>query len=414
MNGDTTKKSIPYTVPVGPVHPALKEPVMFTFQMEGEVVKSVDFAPGNTHRGIEWMGMRRNPVQIVHLTDRICGICGIVHSLSFARAVEQIAEIEVPPRADYIRTILHELERIQSHLLWAGVAAHELGFDSLLFLAWRVREQSMDLIENLTGNRVNYGIVQIGGVRRDISKDQIPLIEQGLDYYRGLLDQMKTVFLDDSTIRMRCRGHGVLSFRDAQLLCAIGPTARASGVAMDVRHDYPYCAYGDLNVNPVLPPQEFGGPHGDVYDRIIVRLLEIAQSIDIIQQCLDNLPAGEVLWEKKLPKLLLTLKKAQGEAIGRVEAPRGECMHYVRMDGNEAPVTWKVKASSYSNLMSWIPMLKGEQLADVPIIVASIDPCMSCTDRVSVIRDGGSPGYLTKEELTRLSIEKTRRIKKCH
>jgi membrane-bound hydrogenase subunit alpha len=335
-----------------------------------------------------------------------------VHSLSFARAVEQIAEIEVPPRADYIRTILHELERMQSHILWAGVAAHELGFDSLLFLAWRVREQSMDLIENLTGNRVNYGIVQIGGVRRDISDDQRPVIEQGLAYYRGLIDQMKTVFLDDSTIRMRCRGHGLLSYRDAQLLCAIGPTARASGLAMDVRHDYPYCAYGDLDVHPVLPPQEFGGPKGDVYDRIIVRLLEIAQSIDIIQQCLDSMPAGEILWEKKLPKLLSILKKAQGEAIGRVEAPRGECMHYVRMDGNEAPATWKVKASSYSNLMSWIPMLKGEQLADVPIIVASIDPCMSCTDRVTIIRNG-SAADLTKEELTRLSREKTRRLSRC-
>jgi len=412
MNPETQKKSIPYTVPIGPVHPALKEPVMFTFQMEGEVVKSVDFAPGNTHRGIEWMGMRRNPVQIVHLTDRICGICGIVHSLSFARAVEQIAEIDVPPRADYIRTILHELERMQSHILWAGVAAHELGFDSLLYLSWRVREQSMDLIENLTGNRVNYGIVQIGGVRRDISDEQLPIIEQGLSYYRGLLDQMKTVFLDDSTIRMRCREHGLLSYRDAQLLCAIGPTARASGVAMDVRHDYPYCAYGDLNVHPVIPPQEFGGPHGDVYDRIIVRLLELAQSIDIIQQCLDNMPAGEILWEKKIPKLLSVLKKAQGEAIGRVEAPRGECMHYVRMDGNDAPATWKVKASSYSNLMSWIPMLKGEQLADVPIIVASIDPCMSCTDRVTVIQNG-SAADLTKEDLTRLSRDKTRRLSQC-
>ena len=412
MSGDTDKKTVPYTVPIGPVHPALKEPVMFTFQMEGEVVRSVDFAPGNTHRGIEWMGMRRNPVQIVHLTDRICGICGIVHSLSFARAVEQIAEIEVPPRADYIRTIMHELERIQSHLLWAGVAAHELGFDSLFYLAWRVREQSMDLIENITGNRVNYAIVQIGGVRRDISTEQIPLVEQGLAYYRGLLAQMKNVFLNDSTIRMRCRDHGLLTYRDAQLLCAIGPTARASGVAMDVRHDYPYCAYGDLDVRPILPPAESGGPKGDVYDRIIVRLLEIAQSIDIIQQCLDNLPTGEILWEKKMPKLLLTLKKAQGEAIGRVEAPRGECMHYVRMDGNDAPATWKVKASSYSNLMSWIPMLKGEQLADIPIIVASIDPCMSCTDRVAVIQDG-SAGFLTKDDLTHLSREKTWRLMQC-
>ena len=403
------KKTTPYTVPIGPVHPALKEPVMFTFGMEGEVVKTVDFAPGQTHRGIEWMGMRRNPVQIVHLTDRVCGICGIVHSLSFARAVEQIVGIDVPERADYIRAILHEFERIQSHLLWAGVAAHELGFDSLFYLAWRVREKSMDLIENLTGNRVNYGIVQIGGVRRDISDEQRPLIEQGLAYYQGLLDQMATLFLEDSTIRMRCRDHGFLSPEDARMLCAVGPTARASGLNMDVRQDYPYCAYGDLDVRAILPPAELGGPRGDVYDRIIVRLLEVGQSIDIIRQCLDLLPAGEILWEPKLPKLLAACKKAQGEAIGRVEAPRGECMHYVRMDGNEAPASWKIKASSYSNLMSWIPMLEGEQLADVPIIVASIDPCLSCTDRVAIIRDG-RPGIITKEEMTRLSREKTRRL----
>ena len=403
------KKTAPYTVPIGPVHPALKEPVMFTFEMEGEVVKTVDFAPGQTHRGIEWMGMQRNPVQIVHLTDRVCGICGIVHSLSFARAVEKIAGIEVPERADYIRTILHEFERIQSHLLWAGVAAHELGFDSLFYLAWRVREKSMDLIENLTGNRVNYGIVQIGGVRRDISDSQRPLIEEGLIYYQGLLDQMATLFLEDSSIRMRCRDHGVLSLHDARLLCTIGPTARASGLNMDVRQDYPYCAYGDLDVKAILPPAETGGARGDVYDRIIVRLLEVGQSIGIIRQCLDQLPAGEILWEPKLPKLLAACKKANGEAIGRVEAPRGECMHYVRMEGKEAPASWKIKASSYSNLMSWIPMLEGEQLADVPIIVASIDPCLSCTDRVTIVRDGRR-ATITKEEMTRLSREKTRRL----
>lgn len=406
MNDEKAKKTVPYTVPIGPVHPALKEPVMFTFGMDGEIVKTVDFAPGQTHRGIEWMGMRRNPIQIIHLTDRICGICGIVHSLSFARAVEKIAGIQVPERADYIRTILHELERIQSHLLWAGVAAHELGFDSLFYLAWRVREQSMDMIENLTGNRVNYAIVQIGGVRRDITDDQRPLLEKGLAYYEGLLDQMAKVFLEDSTIRMRCRDHGLLSEEQARLLCTVGPTARASGLNMDVRQDYPYCAYGDLNVKATLPP---GGAHGDVFDRIIVRLLEVGQSVDIIHQCLDNLPSGEILWEQKMAKILATCRKAEGEAIGRVEAPRGECMHYVRMNGNEAPVSWKVKASSYSNLMSWVPMLQGEQLADIPIIVASIDPCLSCTDRVTVIREG-KPGTLTKEDLTRLSHEKTRRL----
>jgi membrane-bound hydrogenase subunit alpha len=375
------------------------------------VVREVDFAPGQTHRGIEWMGMRRNPVQIVHLTDRVCGICGIVHSLSFARAVEQIAGIEVPERADYIRTIIHEFERIQSHLLWAGVAAHELGFDSLLHLTWRVREQAMDVIENLTGNRVNYGMVQVGGVRRDIVPEQHTIIEDCLATYEGLLGKMLDLFLHDRTIAMRCRDTGVLSYDDALKLCTVGPTARASGVNVDLRQDYPYCAYGDLDVRAVLPAQHLGETRGDVYDRIVVRLLEVGQSCDIVRQCLSGMPAGEITAEPKIAKLLAICKKARGEAIGRVEAPRGECFHYVRMNGNEAPEAWKIKASSYSNLMSWIPMLKGEQIADIPIIVASIDPCLSCTDRVAMIR-GGKRSLLTKEDLHRLSVEKTRRLQR--
>ncbi len=404
-------KKAPYTVQIGPIHPALKEPVMFTFEMDGEQVKSVDFAPGQTHRGIEWMGMRRNPVQIVHLTDRICGICGIVHTLSFSLAVEQIAEIQVPERADYIRVILHEFERIQSHLLWAGVAAHELGFDSLLHLTWRVREQAMDVIENLTGNRVNYGIVQVGGVRRDIVPEQHLIIEECLATYEGLLGKLLNLFLDDRTIAMRCRDCGVLSRKDAIELCTVGPTSRASGVNMDVRQDYPYAAYGDLEVRAILPEQHMGETRGDVYDRIVVRLFEVGQSCQIIRQCLSEMPAGPITAEEKLAKLLAICKKATGEAIGRVEAPRGECLHYVRMDGKESPTAWKVKASSYSNLMSWIPMLKGEQIADIPIIVASIDPCLSCTDRVAIVRHG-TRSILTKEDLTRLSVEKTRRMQR--
>ncbi|KUG20264.1 MAG: nickel-dependent hydrogenase large subunit [Methanomicrobiaceae archaeon] len=406
---DDTKKAVPYTVPIGPTHPALKEPVMFTFQMEGERILKADFAPGQAHRAIEWMGMRRNPVQIVHLTDRICGICGVSHTLSFARAVEQVMEIEVPERADYIRAIIAEFERIQSHILWAGVAAHELGYDTLLHLSWRVREFAMDVLELLTGNRVNYGIIQVGGVRRDITPDQHETIHNCLDYYSDLKAKLLQVFLEDKTIQMRCRDCGVLTHEEALKLCTVGPTARASGVKMDVRVDYPYAAYGDLEISPVLPDAYLGETRGDVYDRIVVRLLEVDQSVDLIRQCLDLIPAGDITWEAKIPKILSAFKKAHGEAIGRHEAPRGEVFHYVRMDGKEHPTTWKVKASSYSNLMSWIPMLEGEQIADIPIVVASIDPCLSCTDRVAIVRDGRR-GIMTKEELTRLSVEKTRRL----
>lgn len=405
-------KKAPYVVPIGPIHPALKEPVQFLFDMEGEVVKKADFAPGQTHRGIEWMGMRRNPIQIIHMTDRICGICGVTHSFAFARAVEQIVDIEVPPHAEYIRVIIAELERIQSHLLWAGVAAHELGFDTLFYLAWRVREEAMDVIEYITGNRVNYGLIQIGGVRRDITPEQHPTIQKCLDGYRDLLGKMLNLFLHDTTISIRCKDTGLLSFEQALNLCTVGPTARASGVMKDVRFDYPYSAYGDLDITPILPSAYGGEINGDVYDRIVVRLLEVAQSIEIIETCLKEMPEGPILWEPKLPKLLSACKKAHGEAVGRHEAPRGECLHYVAMDGHDAPAMWKVKASSYSNLHAWIPMLEGEQLADVPIIVASIDPCLSCTDRVAVVR-GTKRDLLTKEDLHRLSVEKTRRIRGC-
>lgn len=404
-------KKAPYIVPVGPIHPALKEPVHIELTVVGEEVISADFTPGQTHRGIEWMGLSRNPVQIVHLTDRICGICGVTHSLAFARAVEQIADITVPERADYVRTIIAEFERIQSHLLWAGVAAHELGFDTLFYLAWRVREEAMDAIECITGNRVNYDIIQIGGVRRDITEAQHAKIRKCLDSYKELFGRLKQLFLEDAVINSRCKGVGLLSFEKAMAYSTVGPTARASGYTADLRVDYPYAAYGDLDLKPVMPTAYGPDVNGDTYDRIVVRIFEIAQSVEIIEECLANMPAGPVLWEEKVAKILAACKKAEGEAVGRHEAPRGECLHYVAMDKAEAPIAWKVKASSYSNLHVWPLILKGAQLADIPIIVASVDPCLSCTDRVAVTdADAGRTKIFTKEELTRMSYEKTRRM----
>ena len=399
----------PYIVPVGPIHPALKEPVHIELTVVGEEVISADFTPGQTHRGIEWMGLSRNPVQIVHLTDRICGICGVTHSLSFARAVEQIADITVPERGDYVRAIIAEFERIQSHLLWAGVAAHELGFDSLFHLAWRVREDAMDAIELITGNRINYDIVQIGGTRRDITEDKYEKIRKCLNNYKEVFGKLKKLFLEDAVIKSRCVGTGLLSFETAMAYSAVGPTSRASGVTADLRVDYPYCAYGDLDLKPVMPTIYGSTVNGDTYDRIVVRIFEVAQSVEIIETCLDNMPCGPVIWEEKVAKILSVCKKASGEAVGRHEAPRGEAVHYVAMDGAEAPIAWKVKASTYSNAHVWPIMLKGAQLADIPVIVASIDPCMSCTDRVAVT-DNGSTKIFTKEQLAKMSYEKSRRM----
>ncbi|MDD5219363.1 MAG: nickel-dependent hydrogenase large subunit [Candidatus Bipolaricaulis sp.] len=400
-----------YTVPIGPVHPALKEPIQFTFQLDGERIVGVDITPGFAHRGIEYMAMKRNLIQVLYLSERICGICSISHPLALTQAVENAAGIEVPPRAQYIRTIIGELERIHSHLLWAGVGAHELGFDTLLHLTWNVREKVMDLLEQLTGNRVDYAIPIFGGVRRDIPKEKSPLARKALGYYKDLLDRMVDAYLHDKSVEMRTRGVGALPYDQAVALCAAGPVARAAGVRKDVRQDMPYLAYADMEIRAITPRDYGVEPTGDVFDNIIVRLLEVGQSIEIIEFCLNHLPEGELTSLPKIPALLAALKRANGEGIGRHEAPRGEVFHYVRLgEGIEEPLVWKVKAPTYSNLMSWVPKFLGQEIADIPIIAASIDPCMCCMDRVHLVDERGTESMQTKEALIRLSREKTRRV----
>jgi len=405
----TTKTS--YHIPIGPIHPALKEPVFFEFEIDGEKIVDVDVKLGHVHRGVEWASRRRNPVQILYLAERICGICSYCHPAAFTLAVERIAEIEVPERAEYLRVIQGELERICSHVLWAGVAAHEIGFDTVLYLTWQIRERALDLTEFLTGNRITKGIMMIGGIRRDITPEMIPRIKKDLEHFKKDFETLRHVFLDDKTVKMRSQGAGILTKDEAMKLCAVGPTGRASGVKKDARFGESYFAYGDLDIDLITPDVLTGEVNGDVYDRIIQRLLEVKQSIELIEQSMDKMPSGDILAEPKIPKLLAQLKKASGEAVGRHEAPRGEVIHYVKLDGNENPYTWKVRAPTYNNILPWIPMLKGEQIADIPIVAASTDPCMSCTNRVAIVQ--GSKRYnLNKEELHRLSIEKTRRLMK--
>jgi membrane-bound hydrogenase subunit alpha len=406
MSASTTT----YHIPIGPIHPALKEPVHFIFEIDGETIVNVNVHLGHVHRSIEWAGTKRNFIQVLYLAERICGICSYCHPMAFALAVERAAHIQVPDRAEYLRVVHAELERIASHVLWVGVAAHEIGFDSVLYLTWQVRETVLDLIEFLTGNRITKGITMIGGVRRDITPEMDSRIHDTLRRMKNQVEKLRHLVLDDSTIQMRCRDCGILTKEDALKLCAVGPTARGSGVKKDVRLDQPYFAFGDLDFDYVTPEVLTGEMHGDVYDRIIVRLLEVNQSIDLIEQCLGRLPSGEIVAEKKIPALLAALKKVTGEGIGRMEAPRGEVFHYVRLAGAESPYSWKVRAPTYANILPWIPMLLGQQIADIPIVAASIDPCMSCTNRVTIVSDART-SVADREMLHRLSIEKTRRLR---
>jgi len=411
--GGTEKTT--YTIPVGPIHPALKEPIQLMLEIEGEKIVNTDILMGQVHRSIEWLGMNRNnPVQTIYLAERICGICNICHPLCLAIAVEQAANITPPGRAEYIRVIAAEMERIHSHILWAGVAAHEIGFDTVFYLTWRVREEIMDLIEYVFGNRVTKAVLQFGGVRRDITAEQLPRIRKSLDYYKSIFEQLRQIFLEDRTVQMRTRNVGILSTEDALKLLAVGPTGRASGVPKDVRQDQPYSAYADLNVKAITPDIVTGTVVGDVYDRIIVRLLEVKQSVEIIEECIARMPEGPIMSEPKMPRLLRLLTDAAGEGIGRVEAPRGEDIHYVRMEAGQSTLaTWKVRAPTYVNLVAVPTMLKGMQIADVPIAFASIDPCMSCTNRIVVTdRATGRKSVVGYEELHRLSVEKTKELQR--
>lgn len=403
------EKTCSYQLPIGPIHPALKEPFLFKFNIDGEKISGVELVGGKVHRGIEWMGMRRNPIQVVYLAERICGICSAAHSFAFCSAIEDAAGIEVPDRAHYIRSIIGELERIHSHLLWAGVAAHEIGFDSLLYYTWRVRENVMDLLEILSGNRVNYGMYMIGGVRRDIPPEKTEKIKSSLKYYNEAFRYLARYFLEDRTVDLRTRDTGVLTREDALKLTAVGPTARASGVKFDVRQAQPYAAYGDVDIH-ALTPEDYGKKAvGDIYDRILVRLLEVKQSCTLIESFLDQLPSGKILAEQKPIKILSTLKKASGEGIGKVEAPRGELIHWVRLNQSENLDAWKARSPTYNNLLSWKPMFMGEQIADIPIVAASTDPCFSCTDRV-ILTHAGKNKFESLQELHRLSVKKTRMI----
>lgn len=384
-------------VPIGPYHPLQEEPEFFTLAVEGEKVVDIDVAVGYNHRGIEKLSERKTFDQATFVIERICGICSTSHPFAYTRAVEDIIPVEVPERAKYIRTIIAEGERIHSHLLWAGLAGHFLGYNTVFMWAWKVREEILDVMEILSGNRNNYAMFKPGGVRRDIKENDIPGVIKKLDSMVPTLVMLKKAVTDDPVLHARTKGIGILTKEDSINYSALGPTARASGIARDVRKDSPYGAYDRLEWDMIL------GKNGDVYDKVIVRILEVLESIKIMRHCLLNLPAGEIdLNLKDIPP---------GEGIGHIEAPRGETFHYVKSDGTNRPARHKVRAPTFMNLPTFKATVVGESISDATIILAAIDPCYCCTERVAV-RDTEGNRLYSGEDLVRLSQEKTEKIKK--
>lgn len=376
-------------IPFGPQHPALEEAINFTFEVEEERVVEVKPRLGYMHRGIEKLAESRAYLQNVYLVERICGICSFAHVSCYTQAVEELLNVKIPERAHFIRTIIAEMERIQNHYLWLGLIAKAMGFKTLFMYSWRDREYILEILEWISGKRVNYGIGTIGGVRRDISLGMTDRIEKRLKYLEERAEYYNRVCRREHTILKRTEDVGILSPRDALELCAVGPTIRASGVVRDVRAEEPYAAYGEIPFSIVT----YDGC--DVLSRLLVRVDEILESIKIIRYALSNLPDGAI-------KINVPRRVPEGEAISRVEAPRGENFHYVKSNGSDKPERLKVRAPTLANLPSLCRMLTNVNVADIPVVISGIDPCIACMERVTLIdlRNKGRRMW-TGEELWR-------------
>ena len=386
-------------LPIGPFFPVLEEPSYWRLFVEGETVVGCDYRGFYNHRGIEKLGesvLTYN--EIPYLAERICGICGFIHSTAYCQAVEKAAGIEVPRRARYIRSIMLELERVHSHLLWLGIAGHILGFDTVLMQTWRMREPVMWLAEEISGNRKTYGMNTIGGLRRDLPAAVIPKILKVVDEVERESVAVRDAIVGDTTLLARTKNVGVLTGEWARQVCVVGPPARASGVPIDARLDHPYAAYDEV------PPRLCAQQAGDTWSRVLVRVEELLDSIRQVREGLARLPDGEVLVEVKdeIPRDRI--------GISVVEAPRGEAVHFVMTGGDNRPYRWRVRAPTYPNLQAMPAMIDHAAIADVPITLGSLDPCFSCTERVEAIdvRTRARRVY-SHQELLAMSRDLTRR-----
>ncbi len=353
---------------IGPQHPALLEPEKFAVTVDGETVTKVEPRIGYVHRGIEKAAESRTYLQDVYLVERICGICNTIHACDFVECVEKILKTEVPPRAKYLRVIALELNRLHSHLLTLGHAGLEIGYETLFQYFWRDREPIMNLIELTSGNRVYSSLMTVGGVRRDLRDSDIPTIKTTLVDLRKKLPFYRQIYENEPSIRARMQNVGMLKREDALKLCVVGPVARGSGVNIDVRKDEPYEAYGEI------PFKEIVYTEGDTWARMNVRMDEVEESINIIEYAIDHLPTGP--FRVKAPRVVPV-----GEAVNRVEAPRGELFCYVKSNGTAFPERVKVRTPTYANIPAFLKTAIGENIADIPPNFVSLDPCFSCTDR---------------------------------
>jgi ech hydrogenase subunit E len=353
-------------IPFGPQHPVLPEPIHLDLVVEYEKVVEAIPSIGFIHRGLERLVEKKDFVDFVYVAERICGICSFIHGMTYCIAVEEIMKIEVPQRAQYLRVIWSELSRIHSHLLWLGLMADAFGFESLFMHSWRLREKILDIIEETTGGRVIFGSAKVGGVRRDISAELLARIIKQLKGLEKEIKEITDVFLNDGSVLHRLGGVGILTKQQAYDLGTVGPTLRASGWAQDMRQ-LGYAAYKQVDFAPIVETP------GDSYSRCVVRVRELFQSIDLIEQAACKMQDG--------PLEVKVTGTPSGEFFARTEQPRGEVIYYAKADGSRFLQRLRVRTPTFANLPALVQMLQGCELADVPVLILTIDPCVSCTER---------------------------------
>ena len=356
-------------IPFGPQHPVLPEPVHFDLVLDDEKVVEAIPQIGFIHRGLENLVDKRDYKQFVYVAERICGICSVGHSMGYSETVEGLMGFEAPKRAQYLRVIFHEMSRIHSHVLWLGLAADAFGFESLFMHSWRLRENVLQIFERTAGGRVILNYIEPGGVVHDIEDSELRGIAQTLNGLVPEYDEIASTFLNDSSVRSRLCGIGCLTKEQAHEYGCVGPFVRASGIAQDIRL-LGHGAYADLaDFRPVVETD------GDCYARCKVRVEEVRQSIDIITELVSKIPSGETFVDIK------GNPEKGASFVHRVEQPRGEAYYYSKGNGTKNLERLRVRTPTSANICGMAMALAGCDLADVPNIILTIDPCISCTER---------------------------------
>ena len=356
---------------MGPQHPSTHGVLRVVLRLDGERVVDADVVIGYLHRGVEKLCEARDYTQIILLTDRMDYVAAATNNLGYVETVEKMMGLEVPRRAHYIRTILAELQRIASHLVWLGTHAMDLGAGTVFLYTFRERELIMDLFEEYCGARLTLNCMRIGGLPQDIPAGWDRKVREFCDLFEAKVPEYETLLTQNRIFLERTREVGVISGEAAVAIGLSGPPLRGSGVMRDLRKDEPYAAYEEFEFDIPL------GSRGDTYDRYLVRLEEFYQSLRIIRQALDGIPEGPVIG--KVPRLI---KPPAGETYHAIEAPKGELGYFIASDGKSlSPYRFRVRPPSFCNLQSLRQLVKGHLVADVVALIGTIDIVLGEVDR---------------------------------